>query len=69
MNKKMKMGLIVAVVVAVFVGLSFVRVFPRYYFGLCPGDDDSEHAVNGPVNCPKTANFWEWMGDDIRKGM
>ncbi|MCL2085673.1 hypothetical protein FWH09_01935 [Candidatus Saccharibacteria bacterium] len=65
-NRNVFIGrLAVVVFVLVLVALSFVKFFPVHAMSLCPGDDESM-AVNGPVRCPRQANFWQYISSDLR---
>lgn len=62
--KNKKILAIVVVVVVFLLGLSFVPFFPKFMLSKCP-DWSYDRAVNGFVNCPGEANFWQYMSDCI----
>lgn len=66
MKKQNKILLVsVGFVIVIFAVLSFFPFFPSHPFSGCKDTPIKQH-VNGPVKCPSSANFWQYMSDDLK---
>jgi len=66
MKKQSKILLVsVGFIVIIFAVLSFLPFFPSHPFGGCK-DTPTTQQVDGPVKCLNSANFWQYMSDDLK---
>lgn len=66
MKKQSKIILIsIGFILAILIALSFFPLFPSHPFGGCK-DTPQKAYVSGPVSCPRSANFWQYIVDDLK---
>jgi hypothetical protein len=56
---------VIGIIILVLLVLSLIPFFPSHPFGRCK-NQPVEQTVGGPVTCPLSANFWQYIQDDLR---
>lgn len=57
--------IIVGFVLVVLIALSFYPFFSSHPFGGCKSTPE-KLLINGVANCPHSANFWQYIQDDLK---